>query len=276
MTEKNSSEYLVNLNQVDDDLKHRVSLRVTPKGIDGERLVNDKNEPVDVKVISAKQNGSYTGRIVANEQNYLIQAIGKREEFAIVHNKEQVAIQGANLKKLDKNDRLNFNAVQIHYKQDQAKMYPWDRKKHEVKIEAKIKEQEAAIFAKERSDNGLPPMAEPNSINGVVVSDKMEGKKSGISNEVLDELIKKQEDVALAKERSGSDLNPKLDSQVSQAIAHEESVRNNPYSTSDEKNNAKEARKDAQFIKPKIKTDSGKTYEFDIKNESDSEQGMER
>lgn len=155
MTDEKKSKYLVNLNEVDQNIKTFVEITARPRGNDGERLINDKGEFAPVKIISAKENGSYRGRILANKDGLLIQAAGKNEQFAIVHNKEQVDIQGANLKKLNREEMLGDSSVQIHYKKDQAKMYPWNQKEHEAAIDKKIAEQETVLHDKELKN--VPP-----------------------------------------------------------------------------------------------------------------------
>jgi len=96
---------------------------------------DDAGKDIRVNIAVARENGSYYGPVVLNGENYIVQAVGKEHNYAVVHPKENVALQGDLLNSLDANKKLNNFNIQIHYKGDQAKAYPFKPKEKEAATE---------------------------------------------------------------------------------------------------------------------------------------------
>jgi hypothetical protein len=103
----------------------------TRKGEDG--------KDIDISVQSAKEHGKYQGRVLLNNEQYLVQAIGKDELSAVVHDKTRMEFVGSRMQWLDQNKRMQGQSVQIFYNGDKSKTYPWnsERAKEATKETAK-------------------------------------------------------------------------------------------------------------------------------------------
>lgn len=83
----------------------------------------------EADVFPAKENGSYKGPVIHADTGYVVQAVGKDHQTAVVHQRADVQMMGAALQSRDaRNDLINRN-LQVHYRGDQAKAYPWDAEK---------------------------------------------------------------------------------------------------------------------------------------------------
>lgn len=80
-------------------------------------------------VVPAKENGSYRGTVILNNENYIVQAVGKEAKTAVVHRKDDVELMGSKLKWRDENKKMHNADVQIYYSGEKAKAYPWDKEK---------------------------------------------------------------------------------------------------------------------------------------------------
>lgn len=96
---------------------------------EGNARKDDQGAEIKPSVVPAKENGSYKGRIILNNDAYIVQAVGREEKTAVVHRKEDVELMGSKLKWRDENKKLHNADVQIHYSGDKAKAYPWDKEK---------------------------------------------------------------------------------------------------------------------------------------------------
>lgn len=83
----------------------------------------------EADVFPAKENGSYKGPVIHADSGYVVQAVGKDHQTAVIHQRADVQMMGAALQSRDaRNDLANRN-LQVHYRGDQAKAYPWDAEK---------------------------------------------------------------------------------------------------------------------------------------------------
>lgn len=125
---KNPGKYLSKIDEVPKEIRDYAINKLTPLDPDGNRIKDGKGNDVNASISAAKENGSYYGPVLLNNDNYLVQAVGKDRLFAIVHEKQNVAFQGAALPTLDAKKSLNGTNIQIHYTNDKAKAYPWTDK----------------------------------------------------------------------------------------------------------------------------------------------------
>ncbi|QGG78951.1 KfrB domain-containing protein [Pseudomonas syringae] len=94
-------------------------------------------------VFPAKENGSYKGPVIHADSAYLVQAVGKDHKTAVIHQRADVQLMGAALQSRDaRNDLVNRN-VQLHYRGDQAKGYPWDAEKEATQRAARAPDRPA-------------------------------------------------------------------------------------------------------------------------------------
>ena len=135
---KAPGKYLSKIEEVPKEIRDYAINKLNPVDAAGNRIKDGNGNEVTASISAAKENGSYYGPVILNNDNYLVQAVGKDRLFAIVHEKQNVALQGAALPTLDAKKSLNGTSIQIHYTNDKAKAYPWTEKsqKAEAKEEA--------------------------------------------------------------------------------------------------------------------------------------------
>jgi hypothetical protein len=81
------------------------------------------------EVFPAREEGSYRGPVIYADERFIGQAVGKNQQSAIVHRREDVEIVGAALNGRDANNDLKGRNIQVHYQKGRAKAYPWDAEK---------------------------------------------------------------------------------------------------------------------------------------------------
>jgi len=131
---KNTGNYLSKIDEVPKEIRDYAINKLTPLDSAGNRIKDGQGNEVTASISAAKENGSYYGPVILNNDNYLIQAVGKGRLFAIVHEKQNVAFQGASLATLDAKKSLNGTNIQIHYTNDKAKAYPWADKSQKTEV----------------------------------------------------------------------------------------------------------------------------------------------
>lgn len=120
--------YLTKIEDVPKEIREYAINRLNPTDAEGNRLKDGSGRLVTASVSTAKENGSYYGPVVLNNDKYLVQAVGKDRLYAVVHSKENVALQGATLSLLDAKKNMGGFSVQVHYNGDKAKVFPWKDK----------------------------------------------------------------------------------------------------------------------------------------------------
>ncbi len=157
---KNSGKYLSKIDEVPKEIRDYAINKLTPLDSAGNRIKDGQGNEVTASISVAKENGSYYGHVILNNDNYLVQAVGKDRLFAIVHEKQNVAFQGASLATLDAKKSLNGTNIQIHYTNDKAKVYPWTDKSQNIESkeppgEKTIKPEELLQKAAEYADANI-------------------------------------------------------------------------------------------------------------------------
>jgi len=120
--------------------------RMDPASIDKSyRAVVADKLGKDADLYPAKDGGSYKGRIIHEDDRFMVQAIGKRESSAVIHEKSGVEVKGASLASRASNNDLTDRNVQIHYRDrsQSAAMYAWNPAK-EAEQRADRSQQKAA------------------------------------------------------------------------------------------------------------------------------------
>lgn len=121
-------KYLTKIDEVPKEVRDYAINKLNPVDAAGNRIKNEEGNEVTASISAAKENGSYYGPVVLNNDKYLVQAVGKERLFAIVHEKQNIAFQGNALPALDAKKSLNGTSIQVHYTNDKAKAYPWTDK----------------------------------------------------------------------------------------------------------------------------------------------------
>lgn len=116
---------ITDLKDVPKEIRDTAVVRAAPKNHKGEILVGDNGKQLLPQLRSAKENGSYRGPVVLNSDNYLVQAVGEKRNFLIVHDKSNLQLQGNALPTMDAEKRLNGFNIQVHYTGREAKAYPY-------------------------------------------------------------------------------------------------------------------------------------------------------
>lgn len=113
-------DYLMKIEEVPKEVRDYAVNKLSPKDATGKE--------VRTGIAVAKENGSYYGPVVLNNDKFIVQAVGKNRSYAVVHPKDNVELQGFTLALLDAKKQLNGFNVQIHYTGDKAKAYPFKPK----------------------------------------------------------------------------------------------------------------------------------------------------
>lgn len=125
-------DYLHKIEDIPIEAREYTINKLNPVDEAGKRIKDNNENPITARISTAKENGSYYGPVILNNEQYLIQAIGKKRLSAVVHRKEDIALQGASLGILDAKKTMNGTNVQIHYSGDKAKVYHWVDKRRET------------------------------------------------------------------------------------------------------------------------------------------------
>lgn len=96
-------------------------------------LMRDKMGQGSV-VLPARENGTYKGKIIYTDDHFVGQQVGREGNKAILHRKDDLALQGNELKWRVDNNRLNNAGVQVFYNGDKAKAYPFNLEKQQAAI----------------------------------------------------------------------------------------------------------------------------------------------
>lgn len=146
---------ITDLGKVSTDLKQDAKIKHAPKDIDGNIIRKEDGHYALPSIKSAKENGSYRGPVVLNDKDYLFQAVGKDNNFLILHEKKNLNLKGEVLPQLEAGKRMNGFNVQIHYSGKSANMYPYSPEK-----EAEKRQQARSDVA--RSDKASPSLTQSN------------------------------------------------------------------------------------------------------------------
>lgn len=84
------------------------------------------------EVHPAKENGTYKGKVIFTNEQFVGQQVGREGKMAIVHRKSDVEMQGNELKWRLENNRLNNAGVQVFYNGDKGKAYPFNLEKQQA------------------------------------------------------------------------------------------------------------------------------------------------
>lgn len=159
MSEKSSTKpeigpEITDLSKVSTDLKGDAKIKHAPKDMEGNIIRREDGQYALPSIKSAKENGSYRGPVVLNEKDYLFQAVGKNNNFLILHEKKNINIKSEVLQQLEADKRMNGFNVQIHYSGKSANMYPYSPEK-----EAEKRQQARESASKE---NSAPALTQSN------------------------------------------------------------------------------------------------------------------
>lgn len=124
-------DYLIKIDEVPKEVRDYAINKLSPTDSEGKALKDAEGKDIRIGISTAKENGSYYGPVVLNNDKYIVQAVGKDHNYAVVHPKDKVDLQGSTLSMLDAKKRLNGFNVQIHYTDDQAKAYPFKPKEQD-------------------------------------------------------------------------------------------------------------------------------------------------
>ncbi|MCF3643141.1 hypothetical protein LXM94_24595 [Rhizobium sp. TRM95111] len=109
----------------------------------------------EAELYPAREDGSYKGPVVHADKDFIVQAVGKNQQTAVAHRREDVQMQGASLQGRDANNDLVNRNIQVHYRGEQAKAYPWDAQR-----EAQQRSEKSTDRAEKRPAPGEKVLAE--------------------------------------------------------------------------------------------------------------------
>nr|BCT99893.1 hypothetical protein [uncultured bacterium]BCU00064.1 hypothetical protein [uncultured bacterium]BCU00299.1 hypothetical protein [uncultured bacterium] len=129
--------YLHKIEEVPKEVRDYAINKLNPVDAAGERIKDAQGNNITARISTAKENGSYYGPVILNNEKFIVQAVGKERLSAVVHHKDDVALQGASLALLDAKKTMNGTNVQVHYTGDKAKAYHWSDKSKQAADPAK-------------------------------------------------------------------------------------------------------------------------------------------
>ena len=154
---KTPGNYLRKIEDVPKEIREYAINKLNPVDEIGNRIKDDHGNPITARISTAKENGSYYGPVILNNEKFIVQAVGKERLSAVVHNKDDVALQGASLALLDAKKTMNGTSIQIHYNGDKSKAYPWADKNKNAQAKEAIKADDfinqAADYARKNIKN---------------------------------------------------------------------------------------------------------------------------
>lgn len=110
---------------------------------DGSPILGDDGQAVKYKVVPARENGTYKGSVILNNDTHIVQKIN--DHTAVSHLKSDVNLKGNGLKERDDKNNLHGAEVQIFYSGAKANAYPWNSAKAKEAITEQSQQQQAAI-----------------------------------------------------------------------------------------------------------------------------------
>ncbi|MDD2468941.1 MAG: hypothetical protein PHI97_33645 [Desulfobulbus sp.] len=119
--------YLMNAEDIPTELK--------------EYAINKLNPSENNYIVPAKEGGSYYGPVILNNENFIVQAVGREKNCAVVHQKDKIELKGST-SSLDEKKQLNGFNIQVHYTGDKAKAYPYKPKEKNADQEQEKPEQQ--------------------------------------------------------------------------------------------------------------------------------------
>lgn len=112
----------------------------------------------DARTAPAREGGGYKGKVIYANDRYMVQAVGQKQENAVVHRKSDVEFVGQKLGWREQNGLLNGVSVQVHYNGDKGKAYVWNQEREQAARNAKA--QEAQGPSKQQGERSKNPNAE--------------------------------------------------------------------------------------------------------------------
>lgn len=127
----------------------------------------------DARTAPAREGGGYKGKVIYANDRYMVQAVGQKQENAVVHRKSDVEFVGQKLGWREQKGLLNGVSVQVHYNGDKGKAYVWNQEREQAARTAKA--QEAQGPSKQQGEARKVEMAErsknPNAEAAVVAKE---------------------------------------------------------------------------------------------------------
>lgn len=126
--------------------------RAKPRRVVGAQIVAPEDIPTGIKAVvadklgenalaaPAREGGGYKGKVIYANAHYMVQAVGKKQENAVVHRKSDVEFVGQKLSWREQNGKLTGIDVQVHYQGNKAMAYVWNQEREQAARAAKSQE----------------------------------------------------------------------------------------------------------------------------------------
>lgn len=138
-------QYLFPLQDVPVEVRQFVESRLQIDA-EGNPKRGASGEDIKITIATAKENGSYYGPVVLNNSEFIVQAVGREQTTAVVHSKAHINLEGASLNALNEQNRMHGFNVQVHYKADVGKAYPYRRHSQEQSEQREASRSVADVF----------------------------------------------------------------------------------------------------------------------------------
>jgi len=119
-----------------------ISADAIPEGI---KAVVSEKLGADAYTAPAREDGGYKGPVIYANNHYLVQAVGKKQENAVVHRKSDVEFVGQKLAWREEHGLLNGVNAQVHYNGDRGKVYVWNQEREQAVRAEKAQAQQTPV-----------------------------------------------------------------------------------------------------------------------------------
>lgn len=141
---KDAGKYITAPDKIPPEIKAYVDKRLG-QDENGNPRKDENDKVISPAIFPAKENGSYKGKVILNNDTYLVQTIGKDERTAVVHEKANLELMGERLKFRDQKQTLHNADIQVHYTDGKAKAYPVKNEQQQGGVEKQAGVEKAAI-----------------------------------------------------------------------------------------------------------------------------------
>lgn len=152
--------YIHKIQEVPKEIRDYAINKLNPVDEAGERVKDGQGVPITARISTAKENGSYYGPVILNNEKFIVQAVGKERRSAVIHHKDDVALQGSSLALLDAKKTMNGTSVQVHYSGEKAKAYPWADKARQTQEPGKTEPEKTPAKEPMKADEFMKQAAD--------------------------------------------------------------------------------------------------------------------
>lgn len=160
----------------------------------------------EARVAPAREGGGYKGKVIYANDRYLVQAVGQKQENAVVHRKADVEFVGQKLGWREQNGLLNGVNVQVHYNGDKAKAYVWNQEREQAARAAAAKEAQGP--SRQQGEARKVEMAERAKDPSSEATMLAKGERKAAENRASSDPAMRKLQASVDKQNAGAEKTP--------------------------------------------------------------------